>query len=177
MKKLSDFVKCYENLIDQKLCDKIVNRKDMTFTRAATGGYEEINPARKCYTKVLEDEFSDDIFKIVGEILKLYQQEHTEFHMGATTEDTGYEHLLYIGSEKGEYKEHTDHFDMFPRVLSCSLILNDDYEGGDFSFFGGEYIVPKKAGSVVVFPSNFCFPHAVKPVTKGNRHSVITWIH
>ena len=177
MKKLSDFVKCYENLIDKNLCDKIVNRKDMTFNKASTGGYEEINPARKCYTKKLEDEFSDDVYKIVGKILKLYKQDEPEFVIGATTEDTGYDHLLYLGSEKGEYKEHTDHFDFFPRVLSCSLILNDDYEGGDFSFFGGKYIVPKKAGSVVVFPSNFCFPHAVKPVTKGNRHSIITWIH
>ena len=71
----------------------------------------------------------------------------------------------------------TDNFDFFPRVLSCSLILNDDYEGGDFAFFGGEYIVPKKAGSAVVFPSNFCFPHAVLPVTEGDRHAIITWIH
>ena len=99
------------------------------------------------------------------------------FYTGLTITDTGYEHLLYRGSEKGEYKEHTDNSDTSPRVLSCSLILNDDYEGGNFAFFGGEYIVPKKAGSAVVFPSNFCFPHAVTPVTKGNRHAVITWIH
>ena len=36
---------------------------------------------------------------------------------------------------------------------------------------------PNKAGSAIVFPSNFCFPHAVLPVTKGERHSIITWIH
>ena len=177
MNKLSDFVRCYENVIDKDLCNKIVNRKEMTFSKAATGGDYALDPARKCYIKKLEEEFSDDIYKIVGEILKLYRHDQPDFSTGATIEDTGYDHLLYLGSEKGEYKEHTDHFDMFPRVLSCSLILNDDYEGGDFSFFGGEYIVPKKAGSVVVFPSNFCFPHAVKPVTKGNRHSIITWIH
>ena len=177
MKKLSDFVRCYENVIDKDLCNKIVNKKEMTFNKAATVGYYALDPARKCYIKKLEGEFSDDIYKIVGEILKLYRHDQPHFSTGSTIEDTGYDHLLYLGSEKGEYKEHTDHFDMFPRVLSCSLILNDNYEGGDFSFFGGEYIVPKKAGSVVVFPSNFCFPHAVKPVTKGNRHSIITWIH
>ena len=177
MKKLSDFVKCYENLIDPKLCDKIVNREDMTFNRASTGSKGLRNPDRNCYVKTLEDEFSDDIFKIVSKALKLYSQEEADFHTGDTTEDTGYQHLLYLGSEKGEYREHTDHADLFQRVLSCSLILNDDYEGGDFSFFRGEYIIPKKAGSVVVFPSNFCFPHAITPVTKGNRHAIITWIH
>jgi hypothetical protein len=176
MNKLSDFVGCYENLIDQKLCDKIVNRKDMIFNRGSTGE-GILNPDRNCYVKTLEKEFNDDIYKIVGKILKLYHQDHSWFETGATTEDTGYEHFLYLGSKKGEYREHVDHYDIFPRVLSCSLILNENYEGGDFAFFGGEYVVPKKAGSAVVFPSNFCFPHAVLPVTKGDRHSIVTWIH
>ena len=58
------------------------------------------------------------------------------------------EHLLYKGSEKGEYKEHVDHYDLHPRTLSCSIILNNDYDGGDFAFFGGEHLFfPKKAGS------------------------------
>ena len=39
-----------------------------------------------------------------------------------------------------------------------------------------EMIVKKKVGSAVVFPSNFCFPHAVTPVINGDRHAVITWI-
>jgi hypothetical protein len=177
MKKLSDFVRCYENVIDKDLCDKIVNQKDLSFTPAATGGDYALNPARKCYTKKLDNKFDKNICDVIGKIIIKYQKEIPDFSTGETIEDTGYDHLLYLGSEKGEYKEHTDHFDMFPRVLSCSLILNDDYEGGDFSFFGGEYIVPKKVGSAVVFPSNFCFPHAVKPVTKGKRHAIITWIH
>jgi len=82
-----------------------------------------------------------------------------------------------LGSQKGEYKEHTDHGDITPRVLTISFILNDSYDGGDFVFFGGTYTVPKKQGSVVVFPSNFCFPHAITPVTNGNRHAIITWVH
>jgi len=61
--------------------------------------------------------------------------------------------------------------------MPCSFLLNDDYEGGNFSFFNKEYILEKKTGSAIVFPSNFCFPHAVLPVTKGDRHAVITWIH
>ena len=56
------------------------------------------------------------------------------------------------------------------------MILNDNYDGGDFSFFDGQVIKKKKQGSVVAFPSNFCFPHAVTPVSNGDRHSIITWI-
>ena len=56
------------------------------------------------------------------------------------------------------------------------MILNDNYDGGDFVFFDEQYLVKKKKGSVIMFPSNFCFPHAVTPVTNGDRHSIITWI-
>ncbi|HAT67017.1 MAG TPA: hypothetical protein DCS66_20895 [Flavobacteriaceae bacterium] len=29
----------------------------------------------------------------------------------------------------------------------------------------------------MIFPSNFCYPHAVTPVNNGVRHSVITWFN
>ena len=64
------------------------------------------------------------------------------------------------------------------RKLAMTVQLSDpkDYDGGDFVFFGGRYKVTKKTGSAIVFPSNFCFPHAVTPVINGDRHAVITWI-
>ena len=127
--------------------------------------------------KHLNNKFENVFFNGVGTILKKYGEECSHFDTGLSCEATGYEHLLYRGSDKGEYKEHIDHFDLHPRVLSISFLLNDDYEGGNFSFFNKEYILEKKTGSAIVFPSNFCFPHAVLPVTKGDRHVVITWIH
>ena len=56
-------------------------------------------------------------------------------------------------------------------------IINDNFKGGEFAFFGGEYKIPKKKGSALIFPSNFCYPHAVLPVSGGDRHAVITWVH
>ena len=32
-----------------------------------------------------------------------------------------------------------------------------------------------KKGDVLIFPSNFLFPHEVKPVKKGTRYSAISW--
>ena len=31
-------------------------------------------------------------------------------------------------------------------------------------------------GDIIVFPSNFMYPHKVEPVTKGTRYSYISWI-
>ena len=67
------------------------------------------------------------------------------------------------------------------RKISFSIILNDDYEGGDFQFeVGAPYeedriitLTPSK-GCAIVFPS-FKF-HRVTPVTKGVRYSLVGWI-
>ena len=66
------------------------------------------------------------------------------------------------------------------RKLSMTTLLSDSYEGGEFQFasYGKEECkisIPEfsKVGSIVVFPSSM--EHRVAPVTKGIRHSLVTW--
>jgi alkylated DNA repair dioxygenase AlkB len=96
-----------------------------------------------------------------------------KFPKCATSMDTGYELLRY--KEGAGYKQHVDDFTDFPRVLSCSFGMNDDFEGGEFTFFDGALSFKQKKGSILIFPSNFMFPHQVNAVTKGTRYSIITW--
>jgi predicted 2-oxoglutarate/Fe(II)-dependent dioxygenase YbiX len=63
-----------------------------------------------------------------------------------------------------------------PRSLSCSFALNDDFGGGDWSFFCGDYALRPPKGSAVLFPSNFLFPHEILEVTGGTRYAVVTWM-
>jgi len=177
MNNITDYIICFEDVLDKKTCIDIINNADISKFKKATVGDEKQSSHRNCYSKKLNDKYDKKIYEGVSKILHKYVKSFPYFSTGLTIEDTGYGHLVYKGSEKGEYKTHVDHYDLYPRVLSCSFILNDEYDGGDFSFFEGKHIVKKKAGSVVVFPSNFCFPHAVTPVTNGNRHAIITWIH
>ena len=55
----------------------------------------------------------------------------------------------------------------------------DDYEGGDLCFKdiknNQELIIEKQKNRLIVWPSNFMYPHSVKPVTKGTRYSVVSW--
>lgn len=175
MLQLTDYIKTYENIIDLEECKKIIEKDPFNFEKATIGD-DKLNESRNCYIKVLEKEFEKSIYNAVGKMIVNYKNDNPHFTLGLSCEDTGYQHLLYKGVEKGEYKTHVDHYDLQPRVLSCSFILNDNYEGGNFSFFEGKHIVKKKEGSVVVFPSNFCFPHAITPVTNGDRHAIITWL-
>ena len=63
--------------------------------------------------------------------------------------------------------------------MSMILLCNNDYEGGDLGFANPDYtdelIVPVRANRLIVWPSNFLFPHGVKPITKGTRYSVVGW--
>ena len=58
------------------------------------------------------------------------------------------------------------------RKMSMSLILNDDYEGGDLILYGAGK-VKQEIGSMVFFPSFLL--HEVRPVTKGTRYSLVVW--
>jgi hypothetical protein len=60
-------------------------------------------------------------------------------------------------------------------VLSIVGVLNDDYQGGEFIMFD-DYEIKFKAGDVLLFPSIFLYPHLVKPVTKGTRYSLVSWV-
>ena len=66
------------------------------------------------------------------------------------------------------------------RKISASVILNEDYEGGEMQFREiddqGDLkttSIRAKTGTVLVFPS--CVHHRVAPVTKGTRLSVVAW--
>ena len=60
-------------------------------------------------------------------------------------------------------------------ILSIISILNDDYEGGELIMFEDKKIDTKK-GDLLIFPSNFLYPHKVTPVTKGVRYSYVSWV-
>ena len=96
----------------------------------------------------------------------------------------GYTQIRYNKYMKNkEMKLHCDHihsiFDGEKKgipILSCLGVLNDDYEGGEFIMFD-DYKINLKQGDLLIFPSNFMYPHKVEPVKKGTRHSYISWVY
>ena len=66
------------------------------------------------------------------------------------------------------------------RKLSMTILLNGNYQGGEFQFVNynkleNKVLTPdfKNAGSIIVFPS--FMEHQVAPVTKGTRYSLVAW--
>ena len=84
------------------------------------------------------------------------------------------DHLSVYDSSKGKF------LDGYVRKLSMSILLNEDFGGGNFQFinvYNGKIKIQtpdfKGTGSIIVFPS--CIEHRVAPITRGTRYSLVTW--
>ena len=65
---------------------------------------------------------------------------------------------------------------LFTRVFSSILYINDDFEGGETVVKGSpDYISKPKKGSIVFFKSDESCLHGVNKVLKGNRITVGSW--
>ena len=60
-------------------------------------------------------------------------------------------------------------------ILTVLGSLNNNYQGGKLIFFN-DVEIENPAGSIIIFPSTFMWPHMVTPVTKGTRYSFVSWI-
>ena len=55
------------------------------------------------------------------------------------------------------------------------LILTNDFKGGGTSF---PHITYKpEPGYALIFPSNWCYPHAGELVTEGIKRVAVTWYY
>lgn len=184
-RNICDFVKVFDNAISLELCDRLISeyKDDENWKSAAVGDGVINDSIRKVNSVKIDDPYV--IYKNFEKRQKIcFDMSESMFFaiqryrniapsMNAQA-NSGYELLKY---ETGDfYKEHTDSFVTSPRHVSCSFHLNDDYEGGEFAFLNREFKIKAKKGSLIMFPSNFMFPHEILPVTSGTRFSIITWI-
>jgi predicted 2-oxoglutarate/Fe(II)-dependent dioxygenase YbiX len=174
----------YEDVIPDSLCNKIIDEyKNSENWILAEVGNDTINLNARNVNVISisqdsiismnfkERKFIDDaLFKVANQVINKY---NNIFPLCNIEQDSGYELLKY---EQGQYYiQHTDSYLKHPRAISCSFALNDDYEGGEFAFFDRELKYNLKKGSVIMFPSNFMYPHEIMPIIKGTRYSIITW--
>lgn len=76
-----------------------------------------------------------------------------------------------------EYKPHSDGGDStIPRQVSALCYLNNNYDGGEIEFPYFKVKIKPEPGMLILFPSNFAYAHAAKPVTNGFKYTLVTWL-
>jgi predicted 2-oxoglutarate/Fe(II)-dependent dioxygenase YbiX len=184
MKNIDDYIVIIEGVITNALCDAVLEefKNEEEWVKTVVGSGETRTDIRSAETVVISyphvieknpkvrGKLDKYIFASAGLAIKKYNE---RFPLCNIQQDSGYELLRY--KEGQFYTEHTDSFKDRPRAVSCSFALNDDYEGGEWSFFNREKVIKVPKGAAVLFPSNFMYPHEIMPVTKGTRYSIVTW--
>ena len=187
---LSKYVANYENFLDADYCKKAV--KDLKKAEWSTHQfYQASSNDYVSYENELSVSWSNikqrqEIQDKLWEGLQRYCKELPEV-AGADVHNwfcgwNGYSELRFNKyDKKTQMKLHCDHIhSMFDGnrkgipALSLLGCLNDDYEGGELIFWDDTEI-ELKGGSLLIFPSNFLYPHEVKPVKKGSRYSYVSW--
>ena len=81
------------------------------------------------------------------------------------------DNIRILKYEKGQCIK--DHSDVGGTIrASCTLNLNEDYQGGEFRFFNGQIKEVFKTGDAMLFPAEPIWIHGTEPVTKGTRYSI-----
>lgn len=116
-------------------------------------------------------------YKIKNTVLKFCKEKEILINLKRIQELT-----ILKYTEGGFYKPHFDNAPLqAPREFSVIVFLNNDYEGGNLVFYEPNHKdkileVKPGVGKIVVWPSNYLFPHAAEPVKKGTRFVLVSWI-
>ena len=128
-------------------------------------------PENYCYQNIqyelatLHDYLNEQLLKAVDD----YRNSHAAGHW---VDSEGWQILKY-----GEGNHFTNHYDdakKYPRTISMSFYLNDNYENGEICFkIKNHYISHKpKKGDVIVFPSKSPYFHAVRKASGSDRYMI-----
>lgn len=71
-----------------------------------------------------------------------------------------------------------DHLDVdFNIRASCTINLNEQYLGGEFTFFSNKHVEILKTGDAMLFPAEHIWVHGTKPIIEGTRYAINCFLH
>jgi predicted 2-oxoglutarate/Fe(II)-dependent dioxygenase YbiX len=185
--EVKNFIKYYNNLLTPVQVSAIIRTfNDYKFFPASVIGNGNSDEVRKeirntqnygldilkTYTETHWYHFIN--FRIIEAIKKYKEDVKGDFNITAL-----YPLSLLKYETGGFYKKHVDSCKKIHRELSIIIFLNNDYEGGNLQFFNTEgevyHEIKPSPGAVVIWPSNFMYPHAAQTVKEGTRFCFVSW--
>lgn len=183
-KNIQDYVKVYKNQLNSNICDSTVEHLASCkfdihkFYDAVSKEYIITNDELSSYTGITP--LHEDIMQVNQKVIFQYISALSFPWYNSWQGFRSPKYNKYMPGTK--MKEHCDHIqDLFDGnrkgvpTLTLICALNNDYTGGEFVMFQDKTYELKK-GEIIVFPSNFLYPHRVDTVTTGIRYSYATWV-
>lgn len=159
---------------------KVIGRR-LDMSRAQTGGAGEncLDHRRSFNSWIFPNQHTSWIYE---RLTNLVQQNNERFFNFDLSMIENLQFTYYNSSENGCYKSHVDPLNWknpHNRKLSVVVQLSDpaEYEGGELKLYTSynPTTIEREKGMVITFPSYTL--HEVTPVTKGERYSLVAWVH
>lgn len=181
---LQDYVGIYHNVLDSKLCKNLVIDSDNFEWENFSWTDSQYKTATMEFTKQCDTcekifpKYKLQINPVIENCIESYKKSYI-----GPISFAGFSPIkLNRYSVDSSLPRHIDHisslFDGQKRgipILSIVGLFNDDFEGGNFILWE-DFVVPMKQGTIIIFPSNFLYPHRVSKIVKGIRYSFANWV-
>ena len=156
-------------------CEKIIQiAKNKGLVKGKTMGNSDVRKSKVSW--LYPSDNMEWVFRRVTDIVLNLNKQFFNFDIFGLNE--GFQFTNYI-APSNKYGKHIDKINNgLVRKLSLSIQLTDpkEYEGGELFLYenknGDE--MKKEQGTLILFPSYVL--HEIKPVTKGERNSLVTWV-
>jgi PKHD-type hydroxylase len=166
----------HDKFLTPEECARIVELRNVINAEKAIIGTDGVTNLNKRSSDVRWINWADSvdwIFRKISDALLATNAKYYRYNLAGFAEPLQLTH--YRAEDAGHYDWHQDWGPgpMQARKLSIVIPLSDGYEGGEFEMHDGP-LKEASRGSMIIFPSFQL--HRVKPVTKGERWSLVSWV-
>ena len=184
---LKDYIKIYDNICDKELCDEIVQlfesqeEHHVYIDRLKRPTFTEMNISQRYAAKdVAWMGFQKQVQSKFVEAVSTYMDEMDigpDFPAKYAFEE--FRVKRYRTNSGDEFADHVDvgDYNSARIFLVCFLYLNDVDGGGTTDFPKINYAITPKCARILVFPPNWMYRHAGRPVTKGTKYILGSYLH
>ena len=165
----------WEKAFTEKECEKIIKiAKDKGLIKGTTNNNSDVRSSKINWLYSSDDlEFA---FRKITDIVLNLNKRFFQFDIFGLNEGLQFTNYKAPSDKFGKHIDRINNFVVRKLSLSVQLTKPEEYEGGELILYtddkGTE--MKKEQGTLLLFPSYTL--HEVKPITKGERNSLVAWV-
>ncbi len=176
-----EYVYIKENFLSQQVCSMLIEYFESTeenhfegyFGKSKTLDYE----IKKCDEMYLSEKLESTFVKSIQVAFDDYCKNH---EIGGNFNFEKFRIKRYKNNGEDFFKTHTDISSLTTckRIVAVIMYLNDVENGGETALYlnNAEHKIKPTTGKLLMFPANFCYPHAGLPPVSNNKYIMTTFI-
>jgi hypothetical protein len=174
-RNIGDYVQVFDDVMTPYACQLILNeyQKSNEWISKDNQGIIKIRTGFRSTNKKIEELIYCSGHRIITELIKKNDVYDIDFTQSISY-SSDYEIVKNDSFFENNCNECLKSIDRSLGIIYCSIQLNDDYEGGEFSLFDKEISIRPKIGSALIFPLTYMFPYETMPIIKGSKYSIVT---